>query len=150
MIGVGFCDGIGSVLSVSTPHCVSLRYVAACCALCSRCMCIPSLSLLWYGVGVYFLFRSLIPNHLSLVSRSLEIDSSILHFLSSLLVLINSLFSCGNSWGFLSFAACSLFSSIPLDFSESSNRLFLSLGFIWGIVSIPCFSQCFMHYDGGL
>ena len=90
MIGVGACGSIGSVLFVSMPHCVSLKYFAACCALCLCCMCSPSLSLLWYGVGVYFLFKSFIPSHLSLMSRSLEIDSSTLLFLSSFLVLMNS------------------------------------------------------------
>ena len=58
IIGVGFGDGANSVLLDEFPHCVPLKYLAACCALCLCLMCSPSLSLLWYGVGVYFLFNS--------------------------------------------------------------------------------------------
>ena len=57
------------------PHCFSLRYFAASCALFLWCMCSPFWSLLWKGVGLYFLLSSLIPSHLSLRSRSLETDS---------------------------------------------------------------------------
>ena len=66
--------------SVFVPHCCSLRYFAASCALCLCCMCCPCAFLLWNGVGLYFLLNSLIPNHLSLMSSSLESDSIILVF----------------------------------------------------------------------
>ena len=75
---------------------------------------------------MYFPFSSFIPSHLSLMSNSLEIDSSILFFLSSFLILVNSLLSCRNSCGFLSLAACFLLSKISCDVSVSSNILFLS------------------------
>ena len=73
------------------PHCVSLRYFAAYCALCLYWMWIPFLSLLWNGVGVYFFLSSLIPNHLSLRSKSFEMDSRILFLLSSFLLFVPDL-----------------------------------------------------------
>ena len=106
IICVGFCDGISSVELLLFPHCVSLKYFAANCALLSCVICCPSLSLLWYGVGLYFLLNSLIPNHLSLMSRSFDTDSRILVFLSCFLLCMNSLLCCRNSFGFLSLAAC--------------------------------------------
>ena len=93
---------------------------------------------------MYFLFSSFIPSHPPLMSNSLEIDSSTLFFLSSFLALVNSLLSCRNSCGFLSLAACLLLSKVSCDFYESSNLLFLSFGFDFGSVSIPCFSQVLM------
>ena len=74
---------------------------------------------------MYFLFSSFIPGHLSLMSNSLEIDSSAQFFLSSFLALVNSLLSCRNSCGFLSLAACFLLSHISCDCSESSNIFFV-------------------------
>jgi hypothetical protein len=71
----------------SIPHCGSLEYFAANCALCLCCMCNPPSTLLWNGVGVYLLFTSLIPSHLSLRSKSFDIDSSIMFGLSSFLFL---------------------------------------------------------------
>ena len=80
-----FC-GCASVL---VPHCRSLKYFAASCALSLCCMCCPCAFLLWNGVGLYFLLSSLIPSHLSLMSSSLESYSIILHVLSSLLFFMN-------------------------------------------------------------
>ena len=47
IIGVEFCEEIGSWLSAAAPHCASLGHLPACWALYVGCMCIPSLSLLW-------------------------------------------------------------------------------------------------------
>jgi hypothetical protein len=78
--------------------------------------------------------------------RSLDMDSRILFFLSSLLILINCLFMSRKSLGFLSLAACFLLSHMSSDFSASSNLLFLSFGFALGSGSIPCFSKYFMIF----
>ena len=110
-----YCSVFGSIIGVSisslvwfevfVPHCFSLRCFAVSCALFLCCMCIPSAFLLWKGVGVYFLFKSLIPNHLSLMSSSFDTDSIILLFLSSLLLFVNWVFSVMNRLRFLSLAA---------------------------------------------
>ena len=47
IICVGFCEGVSSSVLLLCPHCISLRYLAANCALLSRVICFPSLSLLW-------------------------------------------------------------------------------------------------------
>ena len=78
------------------------------------------------------------------MSSSLESDSIILVFLSSLLLFMNCWFSCRNSCGFLVFAASFLWSSMFCEVYESSYFLFLSFGFDFGSESIPCFSQCLM------
>ena len=90
-----FCSIIGVSISsldsfeVFVPHCFSLKCFAASCALvCVVCVLLLHF-LLWKGVGVYFLFRSLIPSHLSLISSSSDTDSIILPFLSSLLLFAN-------------------------------------------------------------
>jgi len=142
IIGVSFCSCRASSLFV--PHCFSLRCFAASCALLLWLICSPSAFLLWKGVGLYFLFSSLIPIHLSLRSNSFDTDSIILCFLSSLLLFVNCLFSVRNSFMFLFFAACFLFSRISLELLDSSYLLFLSFRCVLGSVSIPCLSQSFM------
>ena len=133
-----YCSVFGSIIGVSIcscnaaslfiPHCVSLKCFAASCALCLCCICSPAAFLLWKGVGLYFLFSSLIPSHLSLRSRSFETESIILCFLSSLLLFVNCVLSVRNSCRFQFFAASFLFSSISFDVFYSSNLLFLSFG----------------------
>ena len=130
--------------SVFNPHCFSLRYLAASCALFLCCMCSPSAFLLWNGVGLYFLLSSLIPIHLSLMSKSFETDSMILCFLSSLLLFVNCVLNIRKSFIFLSFAACFLFSSISFDLFDSSYLLFLSFGVLFGKVTRPCVSHSFV------
>ena len=83
---------------------------------------------------MYFLFSSLIPSHLSLRSRSLEIASSILAFLPSFLFLLNSLDSSRNSFGFLSFAPCFLFPSVVSDFLKVRTFYVYLLGVIWELI----------------
>ena len=105
-----FCSIIGvsfnscSISSLFVPHCFSLKCFAASCALFLWFMCSPSAFLLWKGVGLCFLFGSLIPIHLSLRSSSFDTDSITLCFLSPLLLFVNCVFNVRNSFMFLSFA----------------------------------------------
>ena len=145
-----FCSMIGVFItsccaaSAFVPHCFSLKCFAASCALLLWCMCSPCAFLLWNGVGLYFLFSSLIPIHLSLRSSSLETDCIILCFLSSLLLFENCLFSVMNSCRFLFFAASFLCSNISPEAFDSSNLLFLSFGFAFGREFVPFCSHVFI------
>ena len=71
---------------VCLPHWFLLRCSAAFCARSFHCTLCPFLSLLWYGVGLYFVFSALIPSHLSLMSNSCVSVLSTSCFLSSFLL----------------------------------------------------------------